>query len=82
MGMSRAQNPSFGRLNLTATNEPGRVMWFVGGALLVLAGVSYWLMHLDAIHGGHAGWPAYMFGGVILVGAGVWSYIVTKLAGN
>lgn len=77
--MSRAQNPSLGHVDLTASGGPGSVMWFVGVALLVLAGVSYWLMYLDAFHGGHAVWPVYLFAGVVSVGAGVWSYIVTKL---
>jgi hypothetical protein len=54
-------------------------MWLIGVALLVLAGVSYWLLYIDALHGGHAGWPVYMFAGVSLAAAGVWSYIVTKL---
>jgi hypothetical protein len=54
-------------------------MWFVGAALLVLAGVSFWLLYLDALHDYHTVWPVYMFAGVMLADAGVWSYILTKL---
>ena len=67
------------RVDFTASERPGRLMLFVGIALLVLAGVSYWLMHIDALHGGHTGWPAYMFAGVAVACAVVWGYIITKL---
>lgn len=77
--MSRAQNLSFKRLDPTASRGPGRVMWFVAAALLILAGVSFWLLYVDALHGGHAVWPVYVFAGAMLIGAGVWSYIIVKL---
>jgi len=67
------------RADFTAGERPGPMIWFVGIALVGLAGVSYWLMHIDALHGGHTGWPAYMFAGVAVACAGVWGYIVTKL---
>ena len=79
--MSRAQTPSYGRLDLAGSNRPGRIMWFVGIGLLPLAGFSFWLLHIDALHGGHPTWPVYVFAGVALACAGVWSYIIAKLNG-
>jgi hypothetical protein len=62
-----------------ATKRPGYLMWIVGFALLLLAGGSYLLMYIDALHGGHTGWPAYLFAGVGIACAGVWGYIASKL---
>ena len=70
--MSRAQGPSFGQLGLAGSNRPRRIMWFVGFALLLLAGFPFWLLYIDALHGGHAVWPVHVFGGVALACAGVW----------
>jgi len=67
------------RVDFTASERPRATVWFLGIALLGLAGVSYWLMHIDALHGGHTGWPAYMFAGVAVACAVVWGYIITKL---
>lgn len=77
--MSRAQKPNFGRLDLAGSNRVGRVTWFTGVGLLLLAGFSYWLLDLDAVHGGHAVWPLYLFAGVALACAGVWGYISSRL---
>jgi hypothetical protein len=77
--MSRAQNQNFGRLDLTGSNQVGPTTWFIGLALLLLAGFSYWLLHIDAAHGRHAVWPVYVFAGVALACAGVWGYIGSKL---
>jgi drug/metabolite transporter (DMT)-like permease len=77
--VSRALTPSYGRLDLPGSNRPGRIMWFVGIGLLPLAVFSFWLLHIDALHGGHAVWPVFVFAGVVLAGAGVWGYIIAKL---
>jgi hypothetical protein len=77
--MSRAQTPSYGPPDLAGSNRPGRIMWFVGIGLLPLAGISYWLIYIDALDGGHAAWPVYVFAGVGLACAGVWGCIVGKL---
>ncbi len=54
-------------------------MWIAGGTLLVLAGTSFWLVHLDELHGGEAVWPVYLTAGVFLVGIPVWTYLLWKL---
>jgi len=77
--MSRAQTPSFGRLDLAGNNGPGRVMWAVAIGLLVLAAVSLWFLYTDALHGARTVWPVYLFAGVGLACAGVWSYIAAQL---
>ncbi len=65
-----------------AAGRPGRLAWLIGVALLLLAGVSYWLMYVDALHGGHTVWPAYMFAGVGLACSVVWGYIAAKIFGG
>lgn len=63
------------RVDFTASERPGPMIWFVGIALLVLAGASYLLI----LSGGHTAWPVYVFAGVVIACAGAWGYIVTKL---
>jgi len=53
-------------------------MWFAGIALSLLAGVSYLLMYIDALHGGHTAWPAELFFGVGIACAAVWGCIISK----
>jgi putative flippase GtrA len=62
-----------------ATKRQGYLMWIVGFVLLLLAGVSYLLMYIDSLHGGHTAWPVYLFAGVGIVCAGVWGYIASTL---
>jgi hypothetical protein len=62
-----------------ATKRPGYLVWIVGFALLLLAGVSYLLMYIDALHEGHTVWPVYLFAGVAIACAGAWGYIASKL---
>lgn len=77
---SRDPVPADGEwIDLTAPGKPSHAMWFIGIALLVLAGISLLLMGIDARHGGHSGWPVYLFAGVALACAGVWSAIIAKL---
>lgn len=64
--------------DLASANRPSRLMWILGVGLLMLVGVAYWLMYLDALHGGHARWPADMFFGVGIACAGVWGYLISK----
>lgn len=63
------------RVDFTASERPQPMIWFVGIALFVLAGVSY-LLILD---GGHTAWPVYVFAGIAVACACVWGYIITKL---
>lgn len=62
-----------------ASTRPGYLAWIVGFAMLLLAGVSYLLLHIDALHRGHTVWPVYLFAGAALGCAGVWGYIASKL---
>jgi hypothetical protein len=68
--------------DVKATKRPGRLAWAVGVALLLLAGVSYLLMYIDALHGGHEAWPVYVFGGVTVACAIVWGYLAAKIFGG
>lgn len=66
-------------IDVTASKGPSRTTWSIGIALLVLAGISLLLLYLDGLHGGHSEWPVYLFAGVVLACAGVWSAILAKL---
>jgi hypothetical protein len=77
--MSRSQSPTLRELSLAGSKRPGRIMWNVGFALSLLSGFSFWLLYVDAVHGGHAVWPVYMFAGITLACAGVWGYIIANL---
>jgi hypothetical protein len=58
---------------------PGRALWIVSAALAVLLGVSLFLMYLSEANGGHVVWPVYLFAGVGLLGAVVWSYLAVMI---
>jgi len=75
-----ASEASDERADFTASNGPGRLAWVFGIALLPLTGISYLLMYIDALHGGSAAWPAYVFAGFAFACAGAWGYIASKLA--
>ena len=62
-----------------AKERPGRLIWMVGIALLLLTGVSFLYLYQDALHGYHEALPVYVFAGVGLVCALVWSYLFSKL---
>ncbi|MFZ0038629.1 MAG: hypothetical protein WAK91_14460 [Candidatus Acidiferrales bacterium] len=63
-------------------NSAGRVeplAWILTAASLVACGATYFLMYLDALHGGKEGWPAYAFGAAALVFAAASGYVAMKL---
>jgi hypothetical protein len=62
-----------------ASNRPGRLMWIVGFALLVVLGISFLYLYKDALDGYHEVLPVYLFAGVGIACAGVWGYIASKL---
>lgn len=62
-----------------AARRPGRLLWTVSVALLLLAGVSYLYLYNDALHGYHEVLPVYMFAGVGLACVLVWSYLVSRI---
>lgn len=67
-------------VDFNATESPGRLAWAAGIGLLLLLGVSYLLMYIDALHGGHTAWPVYLFAAVGLACACAWGYIAAKLS--
>jgi len=58
---------------------PGRLMWILGVVLLLLAGASFLYLYQDALHGYQEALPVYVFAGVGLACAIVWSYLISKL---
>jgi hypothetical protein len=57
------------------TEGPGRLLWIVSIALVPLLGAAFFLLHIDAVNGGHDAWPVDVFAGVVLACAVVWSYL-------
>lgn len=66
--------------DFTIAKGPGRLLWIISLALVPLLGGALFLMHIDAVNGGHEAWPADVFGGVGLVCAVVWGYLIAKLS--
>lgn len=58
-----------------ANGRPGRWLWIVSLALLLLAAASLINLYSDALHGGHEVWPVDVFAGIALACAIVWSYL-------
>lgn len=65
--------------NSRSARRPGRLLWTVSAALLLLAGVSYLYLYNDALHGYHEVLPVYVFAGVGLACVLVWSYLVSRI---
>jgi hypothetical protein len=61
---------------------PGRLLWIVSIALVPLLGAAFFLLHMDAVNGGHEAWPADVFAGVGLACAIVWGYLAAKIFGS
>lgn len=57
----------------------GVLLWTLAGASLVVCGVFYVVMYLDALHGGKEGWPAYAFAGSAVALAITTGAIAAKL---
>jgi len=66
---------------LNTAKGPGRLLWIVSLALVPLLGAAYFLLHLDAVNGGHEAWPADVFAGVVLACAIVWGYLASQILG-
>jgi hypothetical protein len=67
--------------NYKIEKGPGRLLWIVSLALVPVLGASGFLLHIDAINGGHEAWPADIFAGVVLACAIVWGYLAAKILG-
>jgi hypothetical protein len=64
---------------LKTANGPGRLLWVISMALVLLLSGAYFLMYIDAKNGGHEAWPADVFAGVVLACAVVWGYLAAKI---
>ena len=68
--------------NYKIEKGPGRLLWIVSLAFVPLLGASVFLLHIDAVNGGHEAWPADVFAGVVLACAIVWGCLVAKILGG
>jgi hypothetical protein len=68
--------------DLKTAKGPGRLLWIISIALVPLLGAAYFLLHIDAVNGGHEAWPADVFAGVGLACAIVWGYLAAKIFGG
>jgi hypothetical protein len=68
--------------DLKTAKGPGRLLWIVSLALVLLLGASFFLLHIDAVNGGHEAWPVDAFAGVVLACAIVWGYLAAKIFGS
>lgn len=73
---------SLPKTNSVEYGGPSRLLWILSLALVPLLGASAFLLHIDAVNGGHEVWPVYLFSGVGLVCAGVWGCLAVKLQGG
>lgn len=67
-----------------ASERPGRLMWFVGAALLVVWGISFLYLYFlylykDALDGYHEALPVYVFAGIGLACALFWAYLSSRI---
>lgn len=62
-----------------ATELPGRLIWIIGVASLVLLGASFLYLYSDALHGYHEILPVYVFAGAGIACAIVWSYLASRI---
>jgi hypothetical protein len=67
------------RTDLKIAKGPGRLLWIISLALVPLLGAAFFLLHIDAVNGGHEAWPVDVFAGVGLACAVVWGYLVAKI---
>jgi membrane associated rhomboid family serine protease len=70
------------RRDLKIAKGPGRLLWIISSALVPLLGAALFLLHIDAMNGGHEAWPADVFAAVGLACAIVWGYLVAKIFGG
>src|SRR5208337_3450144 len=78
-GLPEASGP---RTDLKIPKGPGRPLWIISIALVPLLAAAFFLLHIDAVNGGHEAWPADVFAGVGLACAVVWGFLVAKIFGG
>jgi hypothetical protein len=62
-----------------AVRRVGPVAWTLVAASLVASGATFFLMYLDAVHGGKEAWPVYAFTGAVLAFAVASGYVAMKI---
>lgn len=77
--MSNVRDATGPAPGLKIDQDPGRMLWVISIALVPLLVASFFLLHVDALNGGHDAWPVYLFAGVVLVCAGVWGALVARI---
>ena len=70
------------RPDFNTAKGSGRLLWIVSIALVPLLAAAFFLLHADAVNGGHDAWPADVFAGVGLTCAIVWGCLVAKIFGG
>jgi hypothetical protein len=65
--------------NRNSTNATRRVLWIASVSLVPILAGAWYLLHLDAVRGGQAAWPADLFAGVGLLCAAVWSLLMVMI---
>ena len=62
-----------------AADRPGRLMWTLGAVSLLLIGISYFFLRMDAAEGHHQIWPVYLFFWVVVVCGLFLSYLAGRM---
>lgn len=68
-----------GAVAVKATERSSRLLWVVSLALLPVAIIAFLYLENDAAHGYHQVLPVYVFAGVAVLCAAVWSSLVSKI---
>lgn len=68
-------------INPKATGAQERLLWIVSVFLVPALAGAWYLLDLDAANGGQAAWPVYVFTGVGLICAVVWSLFAVRILG-
>jgi hypothetical protein len=68
--------------NPNVSGGPGLLLWIASVSLVPILVCAWYLLHLDAANGGQEVWPVYVFAGVALICAVVWSLLGAKVFGK
>jgi len=77
--VSRAQRQVVGEWSPDKATRVEPTAWILTAASLLACGVTYFLIYLDALHGGKEAWPVYAFGAALLALTITSGYVVTKI---
>jgi hypothetical protein len=76
---SSAPRRAVSGLDLKTADGPSRFLWVISLAMVPLLVIALFLLHIDAVSGGHEAWPADIFAGIGFACAIVWGYLVMKI---